>query len=55
MRNRSERGLSAAAYKSARRAGIAARGFSNIANIGDQDSDYAERSFKLSNPFYFIP
>jgi acid phosphatase len=59
MRNRSERGLGAAAYKSARRAGIAARGYSIIANIGDQDSDlaggYAERTFKLSNPFYFIP
>lgn len=59
MRNRSERGLTAVAYKSARRAGIAARGYTIIASIGDQDSDleggYAERTFKLSNPFYFLP
>lgn len=30
-----------------------------IANLGDQDSDlvggHAERTFKLPNPFYYIP
>lgn len=30
-----------------------------IANVGDQDSDlvggHAERTFKVPNPFYFIP
>ena len=30
-----------------------------IANLGDQDSDltggYAERTFKLPDPFYFTP
>jgi acid phosphatase len=34
-------------------------GFTIIANVGDQQSDldggYAERRFKVPNPFYFIP
>jgi predicted secreted acid phosphatase len=46
-------------YKSGERAKIAAQGYTIIANIGDQHSDlaggFAERAWKLPNPFYFIP
>lgn len=46
-------------YKSNARAEIEKRGFTIIANVGDQDSDlaggHAERTFKVPNPFYFIP
>ena len=46
-------------YKAPERAKIEARGFSIIANIGDQPSDLsggkAERTFLLPNPFYRIP
>ena len=46
-------------YKPARRQVIAAKGYTIILNIGDQASDLAgccaERSFKLPNPFYFLP
>jgi acid phosphatase len=49
----------AADFKSARRREITARGFTIIANIGDQATDlegcYAERGFKLPDPFYLIP
>jgi Predicted secreted acid phosphatase len=47
---------SAAAFKTAERKRIADAGFVIIANIGDQESDlaggFAERTFKLPNPFY---
>jgi hypothetical protein len=46
-------------FKAPVRARIAAMGYTIIANIGDQFSDleggFAERSFKLPNPFYYIP
>jgi HAD superfamily, subfamily IIIB (Acid phosphatase) len=46
-------------YKSGARAKIESRGYTIIANIGDQLSDlvgdHAERCFKIANPFYFIP
>lgn len=46
-------------YKSGARAHIAQEGYTIIANVGDQQSDlaggYAERAYKLPNPFYFIP
>jgi predicted secreted acid phosphatase len=45
-------------YKSGERAKIEQQGYRIIANVGDQESDlaggYADRSFKLPNPFYFI-
>ena len=45
-------------YKSGERAKIEQEGYRIIANVGDQESDlaggYADRSFKLPNPFYFI-
>jgi predicted secreted acid phosphatase len=50
---------SAADYKAPERAKIAARGFTIIANIGDQPSDLAggnaERTYLVPNPFYRIP
>jgi predicted secreted acid phosphatase len=52
------RGQTATARKSAARAAWAAEGWTLIAAIGDQHSDLgppAERSFKLPNPFYFLP
>jgi hypothetical protein len=46
------------AFKSARRADIS-KNCTIIANIGDQRSDleggYAERTWKVPNPFYYIP
>jgi acid phosphatase len=52
-------------FKRMARAAIAAQGYTIIANIGDQWSDldpaadkksgsYAERIYKVPNPFYFI-
>jgi HAD superfamily, subfamily IIIB (Acid phosphatase) len=46
-------------FKSGERARIAAQGYTIITNMGDQESDlaggYAERAWRLPNPFYFIP
>jgi predicted secreted acid phosphatase len=46
-------------YKSGARKSVAAEGYTIVMNIGDQQSDlaggYAEKSFKLPNPYYFIP
>src|SRR5215813_7827584 len=57
MRSASTNQMTVAAYKSAERAKIAARGYTIIANVGDQRSDldggYAERAYKVPNPFYF--
>lgn len=51
-------GTSTIPYKSGERAKIEQNGYRIIVNIGDQESDltggYADRSFKLPNPFYFI-
>jgi predicted secreted acid phosphatase len=45
-------------FKSGEREKIAKKGYTIIANIGDQQSDlaggFAECGFKLPNPFYFI-
>ena len=50
---------SAADYKTPERAKIEARGYTIIANVGDQPSDlaggHAERTFQVPNPFYRIP
>lgn len=47
------------AYKTAARAKITQQGYTIIASIGDQNSDltggYAQQTFKLPNPFYFLP
>jgi hypothetical protein len=46
-------------YKSATRAHIESVGFHIVANFGDQFSDlqggYADRTFKIPNPNYFLP
>jgi predicted secreted acid phosphatase len=56
---RSDRNSSVIEYKSGERAKIAAQGYTIIANMGDQRSDlaggWAERAWKLPNPFYYIP
>jgi len=50
---------SVAEYKRDARLDIERKGYTIIANIGDQDSDlaygHAELIFKVPNPFYFIP
>jgi acid phosphatase len=49
----------AAVYKPAMRKQIAAKGYNIILNIGDQKSDLdgglADKTFKLPDPYYFIP
>ena len=46
-------------FKSGARRQISEQGYKIIANVGDQESDlaggYAERTFKLPNPFYYTP
>lgn len=50
---------SAIPYKSHARALITQQGYTIIASIGDQCSDikggYAEKGFKLPNPYYYLP
>lgn len=59
LRPASADNLSIAGYKSGERGKIAARGYTVIVNVGDQRSDldggYAERAYKLPNPFYYLP
>lgn len=49
----------ATSFKTARRKQIEAQGYDIILNIGDQPSDlrggYADKSFKLPDPYYLIP
>ena len=48
----------AATYKTAVRWSIASRGYRIVLNMGDQESDitggFAEKTFKLPNPFYTV-
>lgn len=48
--------MSAVEFKTSVRKGLVAEGWTIIANVGDQESDlaggYAEKTFKLPNPFY---
>ena len=59
LRPASAHNMTVAGYKSGEREKIAAKGYTIIANMGDQQSDLAggftERAYKLPNPFYFIP
>ena len=59
FRPESDREKSLAPFKTAARREITRQGFQIIANLGDQESDlaggYAERSFKVPNPFYYTP
>lgn len=49
----------AAIYKTKVRADIESKGYDIVLNIGDQLSDleggHADRTFKMPNPFYYIP
>jgi len=58
LRDASDTKRSVQDYKTEMRSKIAARGFAIIANVGDQRSDldggYADCTFKVANPFYFI-
>jgi len=46
-------------FKSSTRAAIKKAGYRILVNVGDQQSDldggFAQRAFKLPNPFYYIP
>jgi HAD superfamily, subfamily IIIB (Acid phosphatase) len=60
LRDPSTLGQPVADFKTAARSDIDGRlGYTIIANAGDQDSDlrggHAERTFKVPNPFYYIP
>jgi hypothetical protein len=50
---------SAADFKAPERRKLAEQGYTIIVNMGDQESDlrggYAEKTFKLPNPVYFLP
>jgi predicted secreted acid phosphatase len=50
---------SAADFKAPERQKIAGLGYTIVLNMGDQESDlrggYAEKTFKLPNPVYFLP
>jgi predicted secreted acid phosphatase len=58
MRADSDTKRTVQAYKTEARSKISAQSFDIIANVGDQSSDldggYAECTFKLPNPFYFV-
>jgi HAD superfamily, subfamily IIIB (Acid phosphatase) len=46
-------------YKTSKRIDIENRGYTIVASLGDQKSDlaggHAEMTFKIPNPFHFIP
>lgn len=50
---------SAVSYKSGARREITEKGYDIVINVGDQFSDlkggYVERSYKLPNPYYYVP
>lgn len=58
LRNKQFSHLPAAVYKTAMRKRIEQQGYDIILNIGDQKSDlaggYADKTFKLANPYYYI-
>jgi acid phosphatase len=59
MREEVDRHVDASVFKSAARRRIAEGGYRIMVNVGDQASDlsggFAEHTFKLPNPFYFVP
>lgn len=58
LRDPSEEQLSAAEYKSRRRAQLEAEGYAIVLTVGDQQSDldggHAEHAVLIPNPFYFV-
>lgn len=59
LRNNEYKSKPAAVYKTAMRKDLAKQGYDIMLNLGDQKSDlaggYADKTFKLPNPFYLIP
>jgi acid phosphatase len=51
--------VSAVDFKAPERRKIKERGYTIVLSLGDQESDlkggYAERTFKLPNPVYYLP
>jgi HAD superfamily, subfamily IIIB (Acid phosphatase) len=58
MRPKRERPGTHDGFKARQRRSLARRGFTIVANVGDQRSDldggWAQRTFKLPNPMYVI-
>lgn len=59
MRSKENEKKPAAEYKTAARKLLTEQGYQILLNIGDQKSDltggFADRTYKLPNPYYFIP
>ena len=59
LKTEHKRDRSAADFKAPARRQLTEQGYVIVLNMGDQESDlaggYAERTFKLPNPFYLIP
>jgi len=59
FRPKQDKNLSVIPYKTQVRSSITQQGYTIIASIGDQTSDltggYAEKTFKLPNPYYYLP
>jgi predicted secreted acid phosphatase len=59
LRHGMYRKTSAEVYKTAMRKQLIAKGYDIVLSIGDQNSDliggYADKTFKLVNPYYLIP
>ena len=58
LRDSEYKNVAASTYKTAMRKKLTAEGYNIILNIGDQQSDlaggYADKTYKLPNPYYFI-
>ena len=58
LRDEAERKLTAAEYKSGRRAKLEAEGYTVVLTIGDQQSDldggHSEHTVLIPNPFYHV-
>lgn len=59
LRDGNYRNAPASVYKSATRQSLTKQGYDIVLNMGDQLSDlkggFADKTFKLPNPYYFIP
>lgn len=59
LRGKGQEKLPATTYKTAARKALMTEGYDILLSMGDQQSDltggYADKTFKLPNPYYFIP
>jgi predicted secreted acid phosphatase len=59
FRPKEDRAKSVIPFKTQVRSNITSQGYTIVASIGDQASDltggYAEKTFKLPNPYYYVP